>query len=433
MDKKREMRKENKDKRRLSCYKGFFLAEEIYNPESDPPPPFKWTYFSRETDTLPVVKHTIETPTEIILPLNDENIKNGIILFPSEAKEYGTEKELLNEVQGFIHRYVDVEEFFEKISTYYVILSYLYDCFDVVPYLRVIGDFGTGKTRFLKTVGSLCYKPIFCAGAVTPAPIFRFIELYHGTLIIDEADFRFSDGYQDVIKILNSGYTTGSPVLRCEGDEHNPKGYDCFSPKIIGNRNRFRDPALESRCITYEMRERKRDVPINLPLEEFNKKALEIRNKLLLWRLRNYKKRKINNDLIIGGIEDRVNQIMIPLGSIIEDKEVQKEFQMFMVEYNQKLVEDRGITQEAEVSGIICEFLNEGNESPTLKEITTKYSEKYETEHSVKRITPKKVGYIIRSKLKLKTERDRKGYRLISNLEEIGRLKKKYVVASSTP
>ena len=30
----------------------------------------------------------------------------------------------------------------------------------VAPYLRALGDYGTGKTRFIQTVGVLCYRPM---------------------------------------------------------------------------------------------------------------------------------------------------------------------------------------------------------------------------------------------------------------------------------
>jgi len=260
--------------------------------------------------------------------------------------------------------------------------------------------------------------------------------MYHGTLIIDEADFKLSDGYQEIVKILNCGYMKGMPVLRCEGEKRKftPVSYDCFSPKIIANRTRFQDPALESRCFTYEMGQRKRnDVPLNLT-EEFNKEALEIRNRLLLWRLRNFQKRKTDDRLIIEGIEDRVNQIATPLLSIVENEETRGRIRDFIINYNRKLIEDRGVTGEAEIFGIICEWREEGNEDLTMKDIATKYSERYETGlPEIKKITSKKVGGIVRNKLKFKTERDREGYRLIYDPEQVEVLKRKFGVSLPMP
>jgi hypothetical protein len=63
------------------------------------------------------------------------------------------------------------------------------DAFNEVPYLRLRGEFGTGKTRFLQTVGSLCYRPIFTSGVSTVSPLFHLLDTFGGTLILDKADF----------------------------------------------------------------------------------------------------------------------------------------------------------------------------------------------------------------------------------------------------
>ena len=172
-------------------------------------------------------------PLERLIPYSANNnlIKNEVVLLPSEPEEYGSEETLLGEIQSFIHRYVDVSPLFEKIASYYVLFSWVHDGFNELPYLRVRGDPGSGKTRFLLTIGSLCYKPIFASGASTVSPIFRILDSFHGTLIVDEGDFRFSDEKAEVVKILNNGNVKGFPVLRSESDgkrEFNPKAYHVF-------------------------------------------------------------------------------------------------------------------------------------------------------------------------------------------------------------
>src|SRR5687768_14111519 len=95
-----------------------------------------------------------------LVPFSPENnlIKNEVVLFPSEPRIYGNEHKLLSEIRDFIHRYADLSSRFEQVACYYVMLTWLYDAFNDLPYLRLRGDFGTGKTRSLLTIGSLCYK-----------------------------------------------------------------------------------------------------------------------------------------------------------------------------------------------------------------------------------------------------------------------------------
>jgi hypothetical protein len=145
--------------------------------------------------------------TRRLVPYSPHNnlIRNDVVLFPSEPAECESEEALLHEIRGFIHRYVDVSPLFEQIASYYVLFSWIYDGFNELPYLRVRGDPGSGKTRFLLTIGSLCYKPIFASGATTLSTIFRILEIFRGTLIIDESDFRLSDEKAEIVKILNNG------------------------------------------------------------------------------------------------------------------------------------------------------------------------------------------------------------------------------------
>ena len=192
-------------------------------------------------------------------------------LLPSGTDEYGSEAELIAEIQAYIHRYVDLSPQFERIASYYVLFSWLYDNFNELPYLRARGDYGSGKTRLLLVVGSLCYKPVFAGGASTVSPIFHILDAFRGTLVIDEGDFRWSDNKADIVKILNNGNVRGFPVLRTEVSrtgEFNPRAFHVFGPKIVASRGFYEDRALESRFITEETGNRgiRKDIPINLPL-----------------------------------------------------------------------------------------------------------------------------------------------------------------------
>jgi hypothetical protein len=86
---------------------------------------------------------------------------------------YGSEEQLVDELRTYLHRYVDLSPIFETISVYYILLSWLYESFNELPYLRIRGDFGSGKTRFLLILGSVTFRPIFASGASTISPLFR--------------------------------------------------------------------------------------------------------------------------------------------------------------------------------------------------------------------------------------------------------------------
>jgi hypothetical protein len=367
---------------------------------------------------------------------NNNLIKNEVVLLPSEPEEYGSEEELLSEIQSFIHRYVDVSPLFEKIASYYVLFSWVYDGFNELPYLRLRGDPGSGKTRFLLIVGSICYKPIFASGASTVSPLFRILDAFHGTLIIDESDFRLSDEKAEVVKILNNGNAKGFPVLRSESfgkREFNPRAYHVFGPKIVATRGFFEDRALESRFLTEEMGQfrLRDDIPISLP-SQYKEEALHIRNKLLLFRFRNLKKPRITESLVDRTIEPRLNQIFVPLLSIIEDKKAREDLQELARDYNREIISDRGMDMEAQVLEIIQDILSSPyNARLSIKDITRLFIDRHGMDYE-RKITTKWIGNIIRKRLNLKTQKTHGLYVIpLSEKPKLDRLFEKYGISAN--
>ncbi len=345
------------------------------------------------------------------LPPSHMLVDKKVVLFPSGASEYVDEKEILTEIQAFIHKYVDMSPVFEQIATYYVLFTWMFDKFNEVPYLRAIGDYGSGKSRLIQTVGVVCYKPVFTGGATTPSPVFRIINEINGTLIIDEADFKQSDMTSEMVKILNTGYQKGMPVLRSEGKgTFEVKAYDVFCPKIVATRETFSDKALESRFLVEEMGAGKLRADIPRTLEDsFYKEAEMIRNKLLMWRLKNYFEPIERNQEIIEGIHPRLNQIVMPLLSIIKDKSIRTTLKEFIIKYNGDLVADRGLSWESDIVFAILKIeLDSYDKEVTVKRITDFVNEDKEINDD--KLQARKVGWYLRSRLQLKPYKTRMGY-----------------------
>jgi len=382
------------------------LVEMVYKPDA------RRSHFICYRDNQWRVEERVEAgPYRLLVPYSPENnlLKHDVVLFPSEVQEYHSEEQLVRQIQSFIHRYVDVSPLFEKIVSYYVLFTWVYDSFNELPYLRVRADYGSGKTRFLLTVGSLCYKPIF-AGASTVSPLFRILDAFRGTLIIDEGDFRLSDEKAEIVKILNNGNARGFPVLRSEATqnhEFNPTAYTVFGPKIVATRGFFQDRALESRCLTEVMgQERPRDdIPINLPAAH-KQEALDIRNELLLFRFRNFHKRAPIDQLVDRTLEPRMNQIFAPLLSIIEDTTARTELRELARNINRDLIADRGMDIEAQILDSIRKMIASGETRLSVKDITDRFIDRYGPDYE-RKISTKWVGTIVRRRLGLKTQKSR--------------------------
>lgn len=311
-------------------------------------------------------------------PINDEEVSKKAILLPSKAEEYGTDEELDIELKNYINEWLDIPEDICQFAVWNVKRSWVYERFHTLNYLRALGDTGQGKSRFLDTLGYIHYKPIATSGATTAAPVFRIINKWKGTLIMDEADFQKSDEAQDIIKIINQGYEKGRFVMRCDKENHNKvEFFDPYCPKILATRKTFYDKAVESRCITQVMTGTiRRNIKWNLN-DNFWKQTLTLRNKLLMWRFRNYfkidplKEIEFNDDLL----EPRVQQIVGSfIGLFCNSEEQLTKFKEFIRKYQENLIDERQSSFDGEIVIAIHNLVEEGNLNISSNDIIEKAS-----------------------------------------------------------
>ena len=137
--------------------------------------------------------------------------------------------------------------------------------------------------------------------------------------------------------------------------------------------------------------------------------AEEIRNKLLMWRLKNYFSPVVHREDLIEGIHPRLNQIVIPLLSIIEDDASRERLKAFIIEYNGELTADRGLSWESDIVFAILKLEHEsfGHEI-TVKEIAKTVNEQIDDGEET--LTARKVGWYLRKRLQLKPYRRNRGY-----------------------
>jgi hypothetical protein len=348
---------------------------------------------------------------ETLVPYSPRNnlIVNECVLLPSGPVEYGTKEEMVADIQAFLGRYVDLSPLFAKIAAYYVLLTWVHDAFGELPYLRLRGEYGTGKTRGLMAIGSLCYRPLFASGASTVSPIFHILDAFGGTLIFDEADLPYSDARADIVKIFNNGTVPGMPVLRTVVNRHkefNPHAFKVFGPKIIAMRGSFDDRALESRFLTEETGRRplRPDIPIHLP-GEMKGEALELRNRLLHFRFCNRFAIKTDTSALMDGVEPRLNQTALALLSLIDDAALRGEIQRALMDQFAGTLAERKETAEARVLKAVGEAfaVAEGSNVP-VRDIADRFNAEHANDYGGPR-SNRWIGHILRQRLHLATHK----------------------------
>jgi hypothetical protein len=403
----------------VSRVAGDTLIELVYDPEKR-----KTALAVSRFDGLWNIEQEVKIGTdEILTPYAASNnlIANGCVLLPSVPVHHSDKNELLSDIRRFLHAYVDLTPAFEQFAAHYILLSWVHDAFGELPYLRLRGDYGTGKTRALMVVGALCYKPFFASGASTVSPIFHMLDTFGGTLVLDEADLPYSDAKAELVKILNNGTVKGMPVLRTVQNRHkefNPYAFKVFGPKLVATRERFQDRALESRFITEETGTRplRPDIPIHLP-PSWTDEALALRNRLLHFRLAEFFKITTDASALTAGADPRLNQTALSLLSLVDDPQERADMQAALMRQFANDQEDRRESAEGYVlAAAVAAFKQvKPGQSIGVRDIADRYNRDHCNDIG-RSVSNKWVGYMLRVRLGIRTYKSNGNY-VISDME----------------
>ncbi len=416
--------KKKKDKKIFIKTSGKVMDGRVYEQVKDigkDPEPF-FVYYNRRKHEFEGKKSLKDGNLVFVPYTNNLIIIKNVVKIPTDIKENKDTDALISDIREFMDKYVYIsDEVNKEIIITYILLTWVYDRFTAIPYLRAIGEYGTGKARLLHVL-NICYKSITTSSLASPAPIFRVIDKFGGTLILDEAELgEKSDRNKDIKEILRAGKDYGGHILRCDPKTNQVIPFTVFGPKILGCRRPYIDDALETRIITIRMEEAKgNDIPINLEKEIFEKESDELRARLLAWRLKEYFNIDTNSykKHILGDVSKRLNEMYSPLICVrAHDKDFIKSLLDKEVSSYKRQQEDKAMTIEANVVRVIVEIRFGIGGSVLLKEIVEKLNEGQNKDHSSRFI-----GGIIRNTLGLETKHARGGSKLVWDKSKIKKL-----------
>jgi DNA polymerase I-like protein with 3'-5' exonuclease and polymerase domains len=333
--------------------------------------------YDPSTKETTVQKSVTDEDGTIYKPLINAERADKIGLFlASGVDEYHTEERLDADILNFIEKYVDISEQNRAISSKYARMTYRIDSLNEVPYLHATGNSGNGKSRFTQTVGLLCYRPMFTVG-ITAAALFRTVDAFHPTLIIDEFNLNASsEDTEAIIQVLNSGYQRLTRIIRCSSKDSNfmPEGFDPFGAKILSGLKATDSQPFTSRTHPVKLEETKRnDIPLQL-LPEMLTEARLIRNKLTLWRLRTFNQpladrlKTAEKELKErGGISKRLIQISVPLYALLDSDEVKDNFVSQLQTRTKDVIDERSQSLDGKLVAIIHSLIFDEDEDGNLK------------------------------------------------------------------
>src|SRR5215831_14475223 len=119
----------------------------------------------------------------------------------------------------------------------------------------------SGKSTLMGVIAFLVRRSLLSVG-VSAAALYRSIEKWNPTFVVDEADDAFVDN-PDLRQVINSGWTREQGVMRCDPDTNEPRRFPTFCPKAIALKGKKMPDTMLSRTIFIEMKRRLRSEKVD--------------------------------------------------------------------------------------------------------------------------------------------------------------------------
>jgi Protein of unknown function (DUF3631) len=168
--------------------------------------------------------------------------------------------ELLDEIATTVRKHVVMSDYSRDICALWVVHSYLIKRFMISPKLSIRSAVkGFGKTTLLDVLSHLVFRALV-TGSITKAALFRIIDMWHPTLLIDEVDSFVGDD-EELRGMLNNSHRYDGAVVRTVGDEHEPRRFSIYAAVVLSGIGGLVD-TLADRSVTTDLQRRRPSEPI---------------------------------------------------------------------------------------------------------------------------------------------------------------------------
>ena len=209
-----------------------------------------------EAKRLGIRVGTLDSQVASLRPASE---KSGRETLPFSESEPWPEpvrlEEILDNLLSTARRYIVMDEPARVAVCLWSLHSYCLEAANVSPILAILSpEKRCGKTTLLELLASFVLRPLPTAN-ITPATVFRGIESYRPTLLVDEAD-TFIRNSDELRGVLNSGHRRATAfVLRTSGDDYDVKAFSTWCPKAMAAIGQLPE-TLQDRSIVISLRRR---------------------------------------------------------------------------------------------------------------------------------------------------------------------------------
>jgi hypothetical protein len=366
-----------------------------------------------------------------------------------ENFEVKSRLELIDLVHREIELFIDAEPEEKATFVAFIILSYVQECFDALPYLFLVGDNESGKSHLLNLMSELCYRPL--AGVShTAADLYSYLEDDGLPLTILEDEMQGSEKDSEKMKIYKSGYKKGARVARVVTYEGGRRVdyFNSYGLKIMAAEKLIENRGLMQRCVIIEMIEGYPEKD-HYGAEDYERFA-RLRSELLKWRMKVLAGRELLPQIETDWLRGRDRELYLPLLTILFDSQIYQILERFLKQKAEEKKLEKQNSLEAVITRLVTKLLEEKGEIvfselwESLQEEVNGTEERDKNgiarsmfSESYGHVTKREVASILSSKLGMTRQKTmQNGINVIiyqPNMTKLQRALKKYGVNSSIP
>lgn len=138
----------------------------------------------------------------------------------------------LDEIAETFRRYVAFPRGGADALALWCAHSHLFHAFLCSPRLNISSpERGCGKTTLRDVISLFVPRPVLTEN-LSVAVLFRIVDAHTPVILADEYDAWLKDN-EELRGLLNAGHRRGAKVYRCEGDGHEVRGFNAYTPAVL--------------------------------------------------------------------------------------------------------------------------------------------------------------------------------------------------------
>jgi hypothetical protein len=297
---------------------------------------------------------------------------------------------LIDLIHREVERFIDAEPEEKATFTAFILLSYVQEFFDALPYLYLVGDNESGKSHLLNLMAELCYRPL--AGVShTAADLYSYLEDDGLPLTIIEDEFQGSEKDTEKMKIYKSGYKRGARVARVSTFEGGRRVdyFNSYGLKMMAAERLVENKGLMQRCIVVEMVEGYPEKDY-YDAEDYSRFAW-LRSELLKWRMRVLARHESLPRVEADWLRGRDRELYLPLLTILHGSAIYHALERFLRGRAEERRREREGSLEAAICRAVANLLADGSGEIDFAELWL------EIKHEVDGVEEKDKNDVVRS------------------------------------